>query len=131
MRVDTTDIRKSVMSEGDWHIVPAEHVVDWISFDRESVIVHNCHEWRSPEDNFGRPYPKGAWDPLTYWTLPHLLYVQCPICHMHPPEAIASLWLLHNFDAFAGEDPLSRSISEALKKAFYHYGQMAAQMGLK
>ena len=118
MSVDITDITKAVMSEGPWHIVPTGYVTDWVGFDRESVIVHACPEWERPEeDRVGLPDPPGSWDILTYWTTLWSLNAPCERCNMRPPEAIAGLWTLHNFDAFAGENTLSRFITEAVKKA--------------
>ncbi len=44
---DLTDITKAVMTseDGEWFIIPAEHVDGWVSKDRESVIVHKCRLW--------------------------------------------------------------------------------------
>ncbi len=118
MSVDITDITKAVMSEGPWHIVPTGYVTDWVGFDRESVIVHACPEW---EKGFGESvkekYTNFSVAHLSYWTTLWSLNAPCEQCDMRPPEAIAGLWTLHNFDAFAGENTLSRFITEAVKKA--------------
>jgi hypothetical protein len=102
---EQSDITKAVMTEGDWYIVPAEYVNDWISFDRSSVIVHKCSAWEGYLNG-------GIIGPMTYWTRPESLKTRCNLCDMHVPEAIASLWVLHNFDDFAGEDHTYRLISE-------------------
>lgn len=112
---DITDLSKAVMREGSWFIVPAEHVGDVVSAGRESIIVHQCERWSEELRNpAGFPY-----QPLGYWTTANTVNVACKLCKVPPPEAIAKLWLLHNFDTFAGDpSDLSRAITKSISRAF-------------
>jgi len=119
-----TDLTKAVMQDGEWYLVPAKHVNDFVSAGRESVIIHKCHKWtselRSPErDDGGGGLP---WEPLGYWTIAGSELHPCKLCDVRPPADIVSLWLLHNFDTFAGDPPLiARMITKAVSKAFHDF----------
>ena len=116
MKKAITDLSKAVMTEGEWFIVPAEHANEYVSMDRNSVIVHQCNVWnaeiRSPDE---LPY-----EPLGYWTTAGSVEVPCKLCNVRPPEAIAHLFLLHNFDTFAGDHTLNRWDSLIPSQRFQH-----------
>jgi hypothetical protein len=109
---------------GEWHLVPMEHVDTMVSGGRVSVIVHQCHMWntdlRSPERDL--PY-----EPLGYWNTAGSVGVPCKLCNVAPPEAIASLFILHNFDTFAGDGAridgagISQMIFDAVQRASMHF----------
>jgi hypothetical protein len=119
MLTDTwTDLSKAVMEDGEWFLVPAEHVNLSIPGDRESLIVHRCHVWnpelRSPDD---LPY-----EPLGYWASAESVSHRCKLCNVRPPEKIANLFLLHNFDTFAADskwESLGREIGRGVSKAIH------------
>jgi hypothetical protein len=108
---------------GEWHLVPMEHVDDMVSGGRVSVIVHQCGMWntglRSERD---LPY-----EPLGYWNTAGCVGVACKLCNVAPPEAIASLFILHNFDTFAGdaaridEAVIGQMIQNAVTQSFTHF----------
>ncbi len=121
---ESTDITKAVMTEGTWYLVPAEYVNDWVVFDHSSVIVHKCGV-PAADETWGLR-PGSVWEythPLTYWTRQESLKNRCGLCDMRPPEAIASLFMLHNFDTFAGEKLMNRVISECAKKSNYDFNK--------
>lgn len=98
-----TDISKAVFSEGEWHIVPAEHVNSWVSKDKKSVIVHECSLWKDV------PTKEGVyWKQYGYWSLAEHVDKPCKLCLCRPPAAIVQLFMLHNFDTFAGDDRIDR-----------------------
>ncbi len=109
---------------GMWHLILAEHVNDYVSSGRNSIVVHQCPQWgqevRSPIKNL--PY-----EPLGYWTIPKHIKAPCKICGQRVPEAIANLFMLHNFDTFASDpndyslSSLSRSVTAAVVDAGVHY----------
>ena len=103
-----TDISKAVFSEGEWHIVPAEHVNSWVSKDRKSVIVHKCSLWKDVPTSEG-----WVWKQYGYWALAEHVDKPCKLCTHSPPAAIVQLFMLHNFDTFASDDIMSRFISKA------------------
>jgi hypothetical protein len=115
---DCTDLSKAVMEDGEWFLVPAEHVDSFIQVRRESIIVHRCHKWTaellSPN---GLPY-----EPLGYWVSADAVQHCCKLCNVHPPEAIANLFLIHNFDTFASDPPvLSRIIQRKSSLVFHQW----------
>ena len=114
---DHTDLKKAVMTSDDdkWFIIPTEHVDDMVKTTCVSVIVHKCDNWTadllSPN---GLPY-----ESLGYWTTPGSVATACLLCDVPPPEAIASLWTLHNFDTFAGApDEISRMLARDILKSW-------------
>ena len=114
-----TDLRKSLFSEGEWHLVPAEYVNSWVSMDRESVIVHQCPEWTvESTTEAGLTY-----DHIGYWATSGSVDVRCKLCNHSPPEAIARLFLLHNFDSFA-KDGYDRWLAGGIDKAFVQFDRM-------
>lgn len=113
-----TDLTKAVMTDesGKWHLVPADAVNDFVSAGRNSVVVHQCPQWsediRSPIKNL--PY-----EPLGYWTVPKDMTAPCKLCEQRVPEKIANLFMLHNFDTFAGDqDGMNRIINTQLTRTF-------------
>jgi hypothetical protein len=105
-----TALTEAVMREGDWHIIPSLACVSWASFDRQSVIVHNC-------PSYDTTLPGTDTDSaLSYWTMISYLKTPCKLCGECPPDSIASLWLLHNFDEFVGENDTYRLIGETIRK---------------
>ena len=120
---DITDLTKAVMTDetGKWHLVPAEHVNNLVSSGRNSVVVHQCPEW---SEDVRSPVKELPYEPLGYWTLPKHMTAPCMLCAVHVPEKIASLFMLHNFDTFAGDGDgfdLGRIISTSLNQAFSHF----------
>ena len=115
-----TDLTKAVMTDasGKWHLVPAEHVNDFVSSGRNSVIVHQCPQW---SEDIRSPIKELPFEPLGYWTLPKHIQAPCRLCEQRVPEAIANLFMLHNFDTFAGDSyDLGRMINNALDNAMMH-----------
>jgi hypothetical protein len=118
-----TDLSKAVMEDGEWFLVPAKHITSSaygsIIDNRESVIVHRCHKWtaelRSRDD---MPY-----NPLGYWSTTGCLEFPCKLCNVRPPEAIANLFLLHNFDTFASDPSpwaeVGRSIGSSITRSIH------------
>ncbi len=101
---------------GEWHLVLAEYTNDFVSAGRNSVVVHQCPQWdgktRSPIKNL--PY-----EPLGYWTIPKHITAPCRLCGHSVPEAIANLFMLHNFDTFAGDlSDMSRIVTNQVNRTF-------------
>jgi hypothetical protein len=113
---DLTDVTKAIMTseDGEWFIIPSEHVDSWVAQDRESVIVHKCHLWNKDL----RSENKLPWEVFGYWTTAGCTSVPCKLCEVRPPEAIASLWLLHNFDTFSNDSFIERIVSRAVSRAW-------------
>jgi hypothetical protein len=117
---DTTDLTKAVLTDdtGEWFIVPEEYVDAFFTTNHVSAIVHQCHKWNTDlRSSIGLPY-----QPLGYWMSPGSVDVPCKLCDVRPPDKIASLWLLHNFDTFAGDPSgMSRIISKDVLMAGLHF----------
>lgn len=119
---DHTDLAKAVMEDGEWYLVPTEHVDSKLDTNCVSVIVHKCPEWTDELLSPGnKPY-----EPLGYWVTPESVNTACSLCDVPPPETIASLFMLHNFDTFAGAPDVYgrtviRQISEAWSRGLHRF----------
>ena len=116
---DETDLSKAVFSEGDWHIVPVKHVNSWVTMNRKSIIVHKCPFWKDMPTSEG-----WYWKQYGYWATAEHVDKSCKLCMHSPPAAIVHLFMLHNFDTFAGDDIMERSVIKHFTKINLKFDQM-------
>ena len=82
--------------EGSYYLI--ENKSHYAVPERNSVIIHECPK---PPDSF-RKYHIGLLY-KTFITQPQNLQYSCMRCGEEIPEAVKSLFMLHNFDSFAND----------------------------